>query len=731
MTDVRKSRREVIFRFLKMHINAFYVAISALLVLLIISLLTVSTSYTSSTVQTVTDFSTVDSVGYGITVDKNGNTVYSPAQSKDFMLILDVSDIKDVSNITLTLNEPLSGEEPLFFYCSDTAKGLVDAHPASTYTAPDKKSVSLYSSFSGFDFVGIAVPEAFSPESIVLEGVTLTGMDYGINPIALIMLAVILLSLVIFEGKFGFFRWLKSLFTTLYCSTKALLTKKQIALFTIRTLLILSVTALGVSAVLILMLVKMSAALMIYIFIMSLLVIGLYIADRILSGKICAPKMLLVSVLVCGFALTLLLPPIPFNSWDEEYHYARCVDIKCIISGVERTCMDGWMASRNPAIFCDTYFTNPSLLLQQITHLDSFETPSLFWWVNPYKSVGYAPFSLVMAFGDVFNTSFFATVILSKLASVLTYAFIIYAGVRKLKSGVYIFSSIALLPVSVFLASSFSYDYLVTALLMYSFAYFISELQQPDKKFTLKDGIFMLGALVIACGPKAIYFVLGVPMLFMGKHKFESKKAHRYYLIACVCAMLTVLLSFILPFLFNIGGSSDNRGGEAVSSGSQIDFILGNPLKYTKILLGFLGEYTSLRTGSAYSVNFAYMGTADIFWGSLSLLLIVFCTLLDKSEHDGFKGSAIVRGVSVLTAFASVCLVATALYVSFTPVGLETVLGCQWRYIIPILIPLCAFVGSPRIRCNTDRRVMSGAVFGALCLNFFATAFDILITKII
>ena len=134
--------------------------------------------------------------------------------------------------------------------------------------------------------------------------------------------------------------------------------------------------------------------------------------------------------------------------------------------------------------------------------------------------------------------------------------------------------------------------------------------------------------------------------------------------------------------------------------------------------------------GAVQSVNLAYLGTADILWGSVSILMIIFCTLLDKSEHDEFKGSVLVRGVSVLTAFASVCLVATALYVSFTPVGLETINGCQWRYIIPILIPFCCFVGSARIKNNMDRRVMSGIVFGTLCLNFFATIYDTLIVRI-
>jgi uncharacterized membrane protein len=74
---------------------------------------------------------------------------------------------------------------------------------------------------------------------------------------------------------------------------------------------------------------------------------------------------------------------------------------------------------------------------------------------------------------------------------------------------------------------------------------------------------------------------------------------------------------------------------------------------------------------------------------------------------------------------------ATALYISFTPVGHNTILGCQWRYIIPTLFPFLYAVGSPRVRHTIDKRVINGIVFGALSLCIFATFYDVYISKII
>lgn len=51
-----------------------------------------------------------------------------------------------------------------------------------------------------------------------------------------------------------------------------------------------------------------------------------------------------------------------------------------------------------------------------------------------------------------------------------------------------------------------------------------------------------------------------------------------------------------------------------------------------------------------------------------------------------------IKTISVFTSgvfgiFCAVILVASALYISFTPVGCTTVYGCQFRYLTPLVFP--------------------------------------------
>jgi uncharacterized membrane protein len=237
--------------------------------------------------------------------------------------------------------------------------------------------------------------------------------------------------------------------------------------------------------------------------------------------------------------------------------------------------------------------------------------------------------------------------------------------------------------------------------------------------------------MLLGCGPKAIYFLLVVPMLFIGEHKFTSKKAHKIYKIACIAVMLIALLSFALPFISNTDASSDLRGGEDVNALEQVKYILGHPFTYAKTLLKFMGEYISFHMASEYASSYAYIGVPSPIYGTIGICLILICTFLDKNECDLFPKRKRFNIVALCTVFVQLALVATALYVSFTPVGHTTVNGCQWRYIIPMFVPFLYPLRTFKISHTFSEKLLYSVVYGGLCFTLFASFCDIYISKII
>ena len=68
----------------------------------------------------------------------------------------------------------------------------------------------------------------------------------------------------------------------------------------------------------------------------------------------------------------------------------------------------------------------------------------------------------------------------------------------------------------------------------------------------------------------------------------------------------------------------------------------------------------------------------------------------DKNEYDS-KVKSLPRIVTYVLSFGILCLVATSMYVAFTAVGSDTIRGCQYRYVAPLLFPVLYCIGSQKL----------------------------------
>lgn len=78
------------------------------------------------------------------------------------------------------------------------------------------------------------------------------------------------------------------------------------------------------------------------------------------------------------------------------------------------------------------------------------------------------------------------------------------------------------------------------------------------------------------------------------------------------------------------------------------------------------------------------------------------------TDYDGGEGrelSALQRGAALLLGFATLCLVWTALYLSFTPVGADVIRGVQGRYYLPVTMMGLLAVRTIALRNCLPRRI--------------------------
>lgn len=393
----------------------------------------------------------------------------------------------------------------------------------------------------------------------------------------------------------------------------------------------------------------------------------------------------LVVALICG-SLIGLTSTLSYSSWDERIHYSR-TDNKSFKWLLKKKVNDLYAKATSVPFSYSVQEQKTINAFLDNNKKNKFIKNEIkdFSLLTFYNRIAYVPGGFSIFLGRITRVPHHLIFILGRITNLLIFTLITFLAIKKLLTGKMLMAIIALLPTSIFLASHYGYDHWVTAFSFLALAIFFSHLQQPDKKITWKEIFLMIGSLILACGPKTIYFPLFLFFFLLKSTKFQTKKDYQKFLALNTLSLLLVLSSFILPFLILGPGDGDKRGGETVNSTKQVAFILANPIEYSKILFNFLKEYLAPKNSSGFISSFAYLGHVKGF----SIIGIILILSLFTTRKIPLKNSLKIKTVLVgfFVFISTTILISTALYVAFTPVKSSIINGVQPRYLIPLLFP--------------------------------------------
>lgn len=408
-------------------------------------------------------------------------------------------------------------------------------------------------------------------------------------------------------------------------------------------------------------------------------------------------------------------------SWDDEVHYANTLEIANVFSGIMYVADEKNIVDYGNNIYGRVGYDRKSNVEYAEQLEGSYESKE--WSSHEFSnygvwSVAYIPSAIGIILGRGLGLSYAGVFNLGRLCNLIMYIILISLAIKRMKYAKVLIAVIGLIPTMIFMASSYSYDPWVVGFTILGFSYFFAELQE-DEPLKTKDIVIMLGSLAMGCLPKAIYFPILFPLLFMPKKKFKSTTQRRIYYLAIIGIGLFLVCTFLLPILINGAGSGDARGGEGVNSTEQIKFILTNPLAYAKILLEFELGYVALANSATMLQKFAYVGDG-YFYSVISLMLAVL-TFLDRDNNEKNYNSIRIAGVSGCAI--AIILSTTALYVSFTAVGLDTILGMQARYMIPTIFPALYLLGGGGVTHKINKNAF-------VCVPMLVVAFTFICNMI-
>ena len=382
-------------------------------------------------------------------------------------------------------------------------------------------------------------------------------------------------------------------------------------------------------------------------------------------------------LLLIGVTMIFFAPLWPFG-WDVQSHYLWTTQSSAIHGGVALTQADSSYIANEVAFESDNYW-------QQIQELDK-DNQYAVAEVGNHLQLWYLPGGVIIAVARLLKLGFVCRYHLGRLAQLIVYVLCCYFGMKRLRSGKLILGVIASMPTCLLLATTYSYDYWVICFTLLGCAYFVGMCQDGDEEVNYRDTCIMSVALFLGCMPKQIYMPLMLIPLTMFKRKLKDKRIG-YYII-CVVMMVLMCASLFLRSTTEVTGTGDLRGG-AVNPQEQLTGIIQNPANYALIMLHFLETYFNPSKVNVVA-DWAYLGALPC--SVFLVMLLLYVSITDRNEYDRRAYPLLARIYVVPMMIGEIVLIATAMYLSFTPVGNPVVNGCQGRYMLPLLYPVCAIL---------------------------------------
>ena len=320
-------------------------------------------------------------------------------------------------------------------------------------------------------------------------------------------------------------------------------------------------------------------------------------------------------------------------------------------------------------------------------YLNSIHDNNLTIQINNYSAkynkLVFMPFNLGISIGKMLNLDFISTLLLARIINFLCYVLLIYFAIRICKTSEKLVFLLGLAVSRMFCAIEFSYDPTIIAGFILAIATYLRILE--EKELNTKYVIIFILSVIWSSLAKAIYCPFLLLLLFIPKEKFVSKKQMVKFKSLIVFLTLIILSTFVLPTLLG-SAQPDIRGGNTSITG-QLSYIIHSPLAYIKMLVKHIvSNAYSYTIGNEMFINLAYYNNAIVNVGGFVYLLYIM--LLLYTTFTTQLGKIKIKKPFILMVIGFYILIPTALYLVFTPVGLNFINGLQVRYFYPFVLPI-------------------------------------------
>lgn len=387
---------------------------------------------------------------------------------------------------------------------------------------------------------------------------------------------------------------------------------------------------------------------------------------------------------VCFGIIIAILNPFP-HMLDENTHFFRSfmvsqgdfideLDRKGNIGGYVADNYDEMIGNR---LSLETLVENYDFWSGEFhSNEEFFENP----YMSSYVPINHALGAAGIWIGRACNLPVYLCVWFGRLTTLAFYIILCYFAIRKAKYYKSLFFTVAMIPLGLSLAASFSVDPILIAssLLFTSICWrFYFDHEQRGR---WHDIVLLLICVTFIAASKYLIYCTVLLQYFLIPRKCYKHKIS-YFMVLLIMLLLVALMGITQMQLLGMFEYMEDRNGD-VDMARQLQFLLRDIPRGLKILAQSFYNTLTLNV-SCLTFYSDHIGIARL----LGLLLVLAAAL--EPDKYVFESAKKMWGFIALMLFI-ICLswamTVGALYLAYSPVGSHYADGVQSRYLIPLLI---------------------------------------------
>ncbi|MDR2830487.1 MAG: DUF2142 domain-containing protein [Methanobrevibacter sp.] len=372
--------------------------------------------------------------------------------------------------------------------------------------------------------------------------------------------------------------------------------------------------------------------------------------------------------LTFGLIFAIVTPQ--FGVFDGSAHFVKSYDVSnghIIPQNVDVVVPDEYETH----VYGDFIDTNGDYVVN-MSHQSIFSYPPLPYLANAF----------VIKIGEFFNFPPITLIFICKIVNLLIYILIVYFAIKIIPILKTTLLLIALMPTTLFIASSVSGDSLIFALSFLVIALFIKLALIKDKMQLKYVYMAIISSLALSM-TKPSYSLLSLLFFIVPYNKFQSIKHWIITLLgsSLIPLFISMIWNTLFKYLYPYLEYSFNSYLQTHTY--NITYLASNPIKFLDLLIN------TIIYNDGYIINIILpqfvsdigSGTQiPIFLTYIYLIVLVFVSLYDVC---GFKLNLKQKLISISVFLIIFLSISVAELITWTPIDSNVIWGLQGRYFIP------------------------------------------------